>query len=311
MVQLGPHRRSPASHPRPRPDGSKQNHHTNASNLESGLYVVATPIGNLGDVTYRAIDILRRADVIACEDTRVTGRLMKRYGLMTALISYHDHNAARVRPRLLSRLTKGEAVAIVSDAGTPVISDPGYRLIKDTAEAGHRIIPVPGASALLAGIMTSGLPSDRIFFAGFLPQRSPARRRTISELRSVQATLVFFESSRRLTSALKDMADILGPRAVTIGRELTKIHEQTYRGHLDTVAHEIASIGPIKGEVVVVVEAGNVGKVLDRKELDASLTTALSSMSVRDAVATIAKNGQWPRSLVYERALALKANQPL
>ena len=271
---------------------------------------MATPIGNLGDVTYRAIDTLGRADVIACEDTRVTGRLMKSYGLTTPLISYHDHNAARVLPRLLSRLGKGEVIAIVSDAGTPLISDPGYRLVKNAAEAGYRIIPVPGASALLAGVMTSGLPSDRIFFAGFLPQRSPARKRTISELKSIEATLVFFESPRRLASTLKDMADLLGPRAVTIGRELTKLYEQTFRGHLDTVAHEIASAGPIKGEVVVVVEGKNTEEELDLKELDASLTTALSSMSVRDAVATITKNGKWPRSLVYGRALALKANQP-
>ena len=267
-----------------------------------GLYLTATPIGNTGDLTYRARDLLAAADVIACEDTRVTGKLLARYGITTPTVAYHDHNAAKVRPRLLGRLTRGEVVALVSDAGTPLISDPGYRLVRAAVAAGCAVTTLPGASAVLAALTLAGLPTDRFFFLGFLPAKPGARRRALGGVESVTATLVILESARRLAASLADMAAVLGPRPAAVARELTKLHEEVRRGPLDELAAFYAEAGPPKGEVVVVV--GPPGEAA-APEIDAALVEALQSMSLREAVATVAGATGAARRRVYQRALEL------
>ncbi|MHA1568097.1 MAG: 16S rRNA (cytidine(1402)-2'-O)-methyltransferase [Alphaproteobacteria bacterium] len=273
-----------------------------------GLYVVATPIGNLRDITLRALDVLSGVDLIACEDTRVTGKLLKAHAISTPMTGYHDHNAERARPRLLARLAEGGAVALVSDAGTPLVSDPGYKLVRACAEAGIGLFALPGPSAALAALVVSGLPSDRVTFAGFPPARRGARRRLLETFVTIPGTLVFFESARRLASSLADMASVLGPRHAAAARELTKLHEEVRRGSLDELAAHYQAAGPPKGEVVIVVgppEAGGAAERLDEAALDGMLAAALAGMSVRDAAAAIAAETGLRRRAVYERALAL------
>src|SRR6476660_1550279 len=207
---------------------------TDVPELAGGLYLVATPIGNLGDVTLRALETLAGADLIACEDTRVTRRLTGRYGIATPLTPYHEHNAAEARPKLLARLADGQAVALVSDAGTPLISDPGYKLVRAACEAGHAVTALPGASAVLTALSVAGLPTDHFFFEGFLPPRQGARQKRIAALANVPATLVLFESGPRIAAALADLAATLGTRAAAICRELTKLHEEVKRSDLVT-----------------------------------------------------------------------------
>ena len=207
--------------------------------LAAGLYLVATPIGNLRDISLRALETLAAADVIACEDSRVTRKLTEHYGITTPLTPYHEHNAAEARPKLLARLAEGQAVALVSDAGTPLISDPGYKLVREASEAGHTVIAVPGASAVLTALGAAGLPTDRFFFEGFLPPKQAARQKRIAELAGIPATLVLFESGPRLAAALADLAAGLGPRAAAICRELTKLHEEIRRGDLASLAQPL------------------------------------------------------------------------
>lgn len=272
-----------------------------------GLYIVATPIGNLRDITLRALDVLRAADLIACEDTRVTARLLAAHGLRTPTTAYHDHNAARVRPGLLRRLAAGETVALVSDAGTPLVSDPGYRLVREAIDAGIPVTAIPGASALLGALAVAGLPTDRFLFAGFLPTRDAARRKALEELAGVRATLVFFESPQRLARSLQAMADVLGPRDATVARELTKRFEETRRGALEELARHYAEAGPPKGEVVVVVgPPGAETPAHDDAEVDAMLRAALATGSVKDAAAAVAARTGRPRKALYRRALALR-----
>ena len=204
-------------------------------NLAAGLHVVATPIGNMRDVTLRALDVLAAVDLIACEDTRITSRLLQRYGITTPMVAHHEHNAAQIRPQLLAALDKGEKVALVSDAGTPLISDPGYRLVREAAEQGHRVIPVPGASATLAALSAAGLPTDRFLFVGFLPEKQGAREKTLQSLAGEQATLVLYEAARRLPAAIKDMAAALPGREVVVAREITKRFEEFMRGDIQAV----------------------------------------------------------------------------
>ncbi len=273
-----------------------------------GLYIVATPIGNLRDITLRALDILAGVDLIVCEDTRVTGKLLKAHGISTPMAGYHDHNAERVRPGLLARLGQGGAMALVSDAGTPLISDPGYKLVRACAGDGLEVFALPGPSAALAALVVSGLPSDRVTFAGFPPARRGARRRLFETFVRVPGTLVFFESARRLASSLADMASVLGPRHAAVARELTKLHEEVRRGSLDELAAHYQAAGPPKGEVVVVVggpETDEAAERLDQAALDGKLSAALAEMSVRDAAAAIAAETGLGRRTVYERALAL------
>src|SRR6476619_273749 len=225
------------SKPRPRryaPFGSA----IDAAKAEPCLYLVATPIGNLADITLRALEAFAGVDVIACEDTRVTRKLMDRYGIATPLTPYHDHNAAEARPRLLARLADGQAIALVSDAGTPLISDPGYKLVRAACEAGHAVTALPGASAVLTALSVAGLPTDHFFFEGFLPPRQGARQKRIAALAGVPATLVLFESGPRIAAALADLAAPLGTRAAAICRELTKLHEEVKRSDLVTLANE-------------------------------------------------------------------------
>jgi 16S rRNA (cytidine1402-2'-O)-methyltransferase len=272
--------------------------------LAPGLYLVATPIGNLRDITLRALDVLGAADVIACEDTRVTKRLLTRYGIAAPTIPYHDHNAARARPAILQRLAEGQAVALVSDAGTPLVSDPGLKLAQAAIEAGHDVHAVPGASAVLTGLALAGLPTDRFLFAGFLPAKTTGRRRALEALSAVPATLLFYEAATRLPASLADMATVLGPRPAAVARELTKLHEEVARDDLAALAARYAEAGPPKGEVVVVVGPPEETEVAD-EAIDKRLTAALMRMSVRDASAEVADELGLPRRQLYERALKL------
>jgi 16S rRNA (cytidine1402-2'-O)-methyltransferase len=274
--------------------------------LPAGLYIVATPIGNLGDITSRAIDTLLQADLIACEDTRVTGTLRTRFGISTPMTPYHDHNAEQMRPELVARLRGGAAIALVSDAGTPLISDPGYKLVRDCIDAGVTVVPIPGASALLAALVVSGLPSDRVLFAGFLPPKSGPRREAAAEFRDLAVTVVFYETAPRLAAALGDLANVLGPRPAAVCRELTKLHEEIRRGTLDELAAYYAGTDAPKGEIVVVVGGAERKKTAaSAEDLDTALTQALASQSLRDAAAGVAEALGLPRRAVYARALEL------
>lgn len=274
--------------------------------IEPGLHVVATPIGNLGDVTLRALATLAAADVIACEDTRVTRVLTARYGIATPLVPYHEHNAAAQRPRLLAALAAGKAVALISDAGTPLISDPGYRLVEAALADGHRIVPVPGASALLAGLMAAGLPTDTFLFAGFLPTKETGRRKRLAELAGVPATLIFFESPQRLAASLADMAATLGGnRRAAVARELTKAFENVRRDSLAGLAGAYAEEHPPKGEVVVLV-GPPVAVAPAAEDVDALLTSLLQANGVRAAAEAAAAETGLSRRELYQRALALK-----
>jgi 16S rRNA (cytidine1402-2'-O)-methyltransferase len=280
--------------------------------LPPGLYVVATPIGNTGDITFRALEVLRAADVIACEDTRTTGSFLARLGVSTALTAYHEHNAARQRPALLARLERGEAVALVSDAGTPLVSDPGYKLTRAVIDAGHAVIPIPGASAPLAALVASGLPSDRFLFAGFLPPRAAARTTALAELAPVAATLVVFESARRLPETLTAMAEGLGERPAAVCRELTKLHEEVRRGSLSELAAHYAAAGAPRGEVVIVVGPPATADADDPapEDLDARLRDVLAEgLGTRDAAARVATETGLPRRALYQRALALAGSE--
>jgi 16S rRNA (cytidine1402-2'-O)-methyltransferase len=276
--------------------------------LAPGLYVVATPIGNLRDVTLRALDMLAGADLIACEDTRVTRRLLDHYGIKTPLTRYDDHNAELSRPRLLEALAAGLSVALASDAGTPLISDPGYKLVRAAYEAGYGVSAAPGPSAVLMALAVAGLPTDRFLFDGFLPAKEGQRRTRIAALKSVPATLVLFETAPRLAAALEALADALGPRPAVVCRELTKIHEEVVRDDLSGLARRYAQApAPPRGEIVIVVAppaADDAALALDT--IDALLRQELASRSVKDAVEDVAARSGRPRREIYRRALALK-----
>ena len=274
--------------------------------LEPALYLVATPIGNASDLTFRALETLRGVDAIACEDTRLTGRLLARYGVRNRLVPYHEHNAEHARPAILERLRRGEAVALVSDAGTPLVSDPGHKLVGEAIAAGFKVTAIPGASAILAGLQLSGLPSDRFLFGGFLPSRASARRKVIAELASVPATLIFFESPRRLAAALADLSDLLGDRAAAVARELTKLFEEVRRDSLALLATHYAAEGPPKGEIVIVVgPPGDRAAAPEGADLDALLQAALETSSVRDAARDVAAATGLSRREIYLRALQI------
>jgi 16S rRNA (cytidine1402-2'-O)-methyltransferase len=279
-------------------------HTFEAPRLPAGLTIVATPIGNLRDITLRALEILASADLVACEDTRVTRKLFEHYGLSTPLIAYHDHNAEAVRPKILERLAAGEAVALVSDAGTPLISDPGYRLVREAVAAGVTVTAAPGASAALMALTVAGLPTDRFFFEGFLPAKEGARRTRIAELGRIPATLLFFESGPRLAETLSDLAAGLGPRAAAIARELTKLHEEVRRGDLSSLAADYAGGAEIRGEMVIVIAPPDPERA-SADDIDALLTRALTRTSVKEAVAEVASATGEPRRAVYSRALEL------
>ena len=277
---------------------------TDVPELAGGLYLVATPIGNLGDVTLRALETLAGADLIACEDTRVTRRLTERYGIATALTPYHEHNAAEARPKLLARLAQGQAVALVSDAGTPLISDPGYKLAREATAAGHAVSALPGASAVLTALAVAGLPTDRFFFEGFLPPKLAARQKRVAALAGIPATLVLFESGARLAATLADLAQGLGPRPAAVCRELTKLHEEVRRGELAQLARDYTGGAETRGEIVIVV-APPTDEATDAADVDDLLRRALTRVSVKDAVGEVALATGRPRREVYQRALTL------
>jgi 16S rRNA (cytidine1402-2'-O)-methyltransferase len=286
--------------------------------LAAGLHLVATPIGNLRDITLRALETLAAADAIACEDSRVTRKLLDHYGIATPLTPYHEHNAVAARPKLLARLAAGEAIALVSDAGTPLISDPGFKLVRAVWEAGLPVSAVPGPSAALAALAVAGLPTDRFFFEGFLPPKDGARRTRIAELARIPATLILYESGPRVGRALHALAEGLGPRQAAVCRELTKLHEEVRRDDLATLAHTYDAnakdpakdVAEIRGEFAIVIAppAAEEGAP-DADAVDALLRRALRHASVKDAVSDVAAATGRPRREIYQRALALSDSE--
>ncbi len=275
----------------------------------AGLYLVATPIGNAADLSLRALRVLNEVDAIACEDTRVTAKLLAIHGISRPLLRYDEHTARTAGPALLQRVASGERIALVSDAGTPLVSDPGERLVRACIDAGLPVTAIPGASAVTTAITLSGLPTGRFLFAGFLAERSAARRRDLTELAGVPATLVLLESSRRLAASLADMTEVLGPREAAVARELTKLFEEVRRGPLPELAAHYRAAGPPKGEVTIVVAPPPEKRPVAEDEADRLLDAALLEMSPRDAAASVAKATGLPRRPLYARAIAFKDKQ--
>lgn len=275
--------------------------------LEPALYLVATPIGNLGDITLRALETLAGADVLACEDTRVTRVLLDRYGIQNRPYAYHEHNADEVGPRLLQALEAGKSVALVSDAGTPLVSDPGYRLAQSAIEAGYRVVPIPGASAPLAALVGSGLPNDAFLFAGFLPTKDKARRDRLAEFAAAPATLMFFESPHRIGAALVAAADVLGgDRLASVCRELTKTYEEFRRGTLAELAAHYAEVDNVKGEIVLVIGPPPERQV-EQADVDAILRDLSKTLPTAKAAAEAARLTGLPRKELYQRLLDMKS----
>lgn len=277
-----------------------------AESLIPGLHVTSTPIGHLADISLRAVNALAAADEILCEDTRVTRKLLQRYGISNRLVPYHDHNAAKLRPRILAELHAGKTLALVSDAGTPLVSDPGFKLARAVIEAGLPLHVIPGASAPLAALTLSGLPSDRFMFCGFLPEKPGERRRLLAGLANVPATLIFFESPRRIEAALADVAEVLGPRAVAVTRELTKLHEEALRGAPAEIAALLSERESVKGEITLVVAPPGETARPEPEEIDAALREAAIYMPAGKAAAEVAHRFGIARKELYERLLVLK-----
>jgi len=275
--------------------------------LQPGLYLVATPIGNLSDISLRALSVLARAQLIAAEDTRHSKKLLSHFGIGGELTPYHEHNAAKERPRLLARLRAGFSVALISDAGTPLVSDPGYKLVREALDEGLMVTSIPGPSAALAALTSAGLPTDTFLFAGFLAPKSGPRRTRLEDLKPIPATLIIFETAPRLAKSLADMAEVLGPREAAIAKELTKLHESVTRGTLDRLAGDFSDGDTLKGEFVVVIAPPTEGEagVSDEKIVE-RLNKALNLESFRDAVRSVAEVLQVPRGRVYELGLSLK-----
>ncbi|WP_417783421.1 16S rRNA (cytidine(1402)-2'-O)-methyltransferase [Terasakiella pusilla] len=276
------------------------------SKVTAGLYIVATPIGNAQDITLRALTLLKSADTILCEDTRVTGKLLMIHGISRKkTIAYHEHNADRMRPKVLEKLRDGEIVVLVSDAGTPLINDPGYKLVRDCAEQGLPYTSAPGASSVISAMVLSGLPSDRFFYLGFLPNKTVARKKILEEVKSVQATLITLESPRRVAACLQDMAEVLGNREAAVTREITKKFEEVRRATLPDLA-EMYAQEEVRGEVVLVIGPPDDSQVeTSEEDLDELLKNALARLSVRDAVAEVVSATGLKKRTVYNRALEL------
>ncbi|MEW6452973.1 MAG: 16S rRNA (cytidine(1402)-2'-O)-methyltransferase [Pseudomonadota bacterium] len=275
--------------------------------LPPGLHLVATPIGNLRDITLRALEVLAAADLIACEDTRITRRLTEHYGITTPLTPYHDHNAAEARPKLLARIAAGEAVALVSDAGTPLVSDPGFKLVRAAREAGLTVTAIPGPSAALAALSVAGLPTDRFFFEGFLPPKEGQRKSRIQEIARIPASLIIYETGPRVADTLADLSEGLGAREAAVCRELTKLHEEVRRAPLAELAKEYAEDAETRGEIVIVVAPppDGAGQATEA-DVDELLRRALKRVSVKDAVSEVATATGRPRREIYQRALTLQ-----
>lgn len=276
--------------------------------LPPGLYLTATPIGNRADITLRALEVLSKVDAIACEDTREAGKLAAIYDLNGFKIPYHDHNADEMRPKILDIIRAGQSVALISDAGMPLISDPGYKLVEACYAEGFHVTCLPGASSTLTALVLSGLPSDRFMFDGFLPPKSAARKSKLNEIKDVPATLIFFETAPRLAESLADMANVLGDRPAAVTRELTKKFEEVHRGTLSGLAAHYLEEGPPKGEIVIVVgRAAGEAAGWTEESIDALVTKMMGEgMSLRDAAAFAAAKSGWKKNEVYQRALMLK-----
>ena len=277
-----------------------------AEPLAPGLHIVATPIGNLGDITLRALATLAAAETVLCEDTRMSGKLMERFAIRTRLSPYHEHNAREVRPEILERLRNGATIALISDAGMPLVSDPGYRLVKEAVELGIPVTACPGPSAVLTGLALSGLPTDRFLFAGFVPQKQGERTRLFAEFAKLKATLIFFESPHRIVETLGDLAGALPGRRVAVTRELTKLHEEVLRGTADEIAAELAARAAVKGEITLLVGPPEGEEEVSAADLEAAITEALGAMPASKAASDVAKRFNLNRSDIYQMILARK-----
>jgi len=277
-----------------------------AEPLAPGLHIVATPIGNLGDITLRALATLAAAETVLCEDTRMSGKLMERFAIRTRLSPYHEHNAREVRPDILERLRNGATIALISDAGMPLVSDPGYRLVKEAVELGIPVTACPGPSAVLTGLALSGLPTDRFLFAGFVPQKQGERTRLFAEFARLKATLIFFESPHRIVETLGDLAAALPGRRVAVTRELTKLHEEVLRGTADEIAAELSARAAVKGEITLLVGPPEGEEEVSAADLEAAITEALAAMPASKAASDVAKRFNLNRSDIYQMILARK-----
>lgn len=272
--------------------------------LKSGLYIVATPIGNLGDITLRALHVLRESTLIACEDTRVSAKLLNAYGIRKPLLSYHDHNADRIRPTLLQKLKEGEVIALISDAGTPLISDPGYKLVQTCQAEGIYVTTLPGPSSVMSGLILSGFPTDQFFFAGFV------NKKTFVSLSLCPSTLIFFESAKRLLTTLQEMSFSFENRTVAVVREITKLFEETRQGTFAELIQHYEEKGHPKGEVVLVLSPPHTPAANKSEEMDDLLQKALKTHSLKDACALVAGSLGIPKKVVYQHALSLKTDDP-
>ncbi len=282
-----------------------------AEPLAPGLHIVATPIGNLRDISFRALATLAAADAILAEDTRTSKTLLAHYGISTPLLPYHEHNAAQMRPKVLAKLREGGKLALISDAGTPLVSDPGYKLVAELVAEGLPVTGIPGPSAVLAALVLAGLPTDRFFFEGFLPPKSGGRRTRLTELAAIPGTLVFFESPRRLAEMLADAAAVLGARRGAVARELTKFYETVRRGTLPELAAHYESEEEARGEIVVIIgPPGAADLVTSDEAIDERLRAAMAKVSLKEAVAQVAAETGQPRRKVYARALELTRDDP-
>lgn len=269
------------------------------------LYLVATPIGNLKDITLRALEVLENVDRIACEDTRTSGVLLKHYGIKTPMKAYHTHNEAEATEQLVAELVTGKRIALISDAGTPLLSDPGARLVKAAIAAGVRVTPIPGASALLSAITVAGLPSEQFFYAGFLPNKSGARTQTLKPFTHLQATLVFYEAPHRLLDSLTDMRAVFGERDAAVARELTKLHEECVRGSFSEIIAHFEAHAP-RGECVILIHGAAPAAAMEDAAIDDALRDAMQTSSLKEAVAIVAEHAGRAKRDVYARALVLK-----
>jgi 16S rRNA (cytidine1402-2'-O)-methyltransferase len=277
-----------------------------AEPLAPGLHIVATPIGNLKDISFRALSTLAAADAVLAEDTRTSKTLLAHYGIATPLLPYHEHNAAQMRPKILEKLRQGGKLALISDAGTPLVSDPGYKLVAELVAEGLPVTGIPGPSAVLAALVLAGLPTDRFFFEGFLPPKSAARKARLTELSTIPGTLVFFESPRRLAEMLGDAAMVLGERPGAVARELTKYYENVRRGALSELAAHYGESEEARGEIVVIIGPPDAAALAPSgATLDEALRAALETLSLKEAVAQVTAASGQPRRLVYARALEL------
>jgi 16S rRNA (cytidine1402-2'-O)-methyltransferase len=280
--------------------------------MSGTLYLVATPIGNLADITHRALQILKDVDLIACEDTRHTHKLLQHYGITTKTVSYHEHNEQQRTPQLVDQLKQGSDIAVVSDAGTPSISDPGYRLVRAAIENGVAVVPVPGPSALISALIAAGLPTDEFFFAGFLPSRTNARRTRLSELRTVPGTLIFYEAPHRLATTLKDAYEILGERDAVVARELTKLHEEIKRGRLSELASYFEDGDKARGEIVLLIDRNVIADTTVKTETSiAALVDRFEQegMDHRAALKKAARELGLSRAEAYRKLLATKSTK--